>query len=798
MSRLRRNILGLFAASTSVALPAGHAFAQTRSDEIVVTATRRESALQQVPIAVTPVTAELVRESGIRDIHDLANVAPSLQFNVSENETSATARIRGVGTQGSNPGLESAVGVFVDGVYRARNGVALTDLGEIGQIEVSRGPQGTLFGRNTSAGLITVATAGPDLDSFVVGGDATFGAFGEQRVSAYATGPLLRDQLGFRVFAASSQRDGLNDLIDPTGNVSDANDRNLTTLRGQILWAPTRDLDLRVIADFTERDETCCSGVFYDPAVVNGATGEGYVSSAPAQAIAAIGGFGPAGTAALGPSGFSDRTAFGNRAMDQQVTDSGISAEMNWQTGLGLLTLVSAYRDWEFEQGQDSDFTAADLLYRLPGDGGFAFQFFSQEARLTGRSGALDWLLGAYYINEQLDRNDTLRVGAQYGEYVAALGAASGNGLITAVAPLLTSTEGGGQRDRYRQNGDSFAVFTHNIWSLNDRTDLSFGARFTQENKDFRQTVQTINPINPLTPVIGSIFPWHNPSLDGTSSQTRDEQEWSGTLAARHELSGNVATYLSFARGYKGGGFNLDRDFDGDNAFPAETVDAWELGFKTTWMDGNLLLNTAVFDEQFDQYQLNTFNGVSFFVASIPSVSSRGAEFDLIWRTPVEGLRMQGGLAYADTQYGDDAAATPALFRLPGAHLTNAPLWTVTNAISYEWPVFNAMTGLAHLDFRYVSDQNTSSNLHPAKEQPGYLLLNGRFGLSSQDERYSIEFWGRNLLDEDYAQIMFDAPLQFITVQPDPNLPPLVSVSGLRGAFLGDPRTYGITLRAAY
>jgi iron complex outermembrane recepter protein len=799
MARFAGRRLGLFVACATVGVSAPHdVFAQpTASEEIVVTATRRESALQEVPIAVTPVTAALVRNSGIRDLHDLTNVAPSLQFNVSENETSATARIRGVGTQGSNPGLESAVGVFIDGVYRARNGVALTDLGEISQIEVLRGPQGTLFGRNTSAGLITVATAGPDLSEFGMAGEATVGAFNERRISAHVTGPIVRDQLGFRVFAAQESREGFNDLVDDFGGRNDVNDRDLWTVRAQVLWAPSREMDLRLIGDITERDETCCAGVFYDPQIVNETAGEGYASSSPAQAIAAIGGFGPGGIAALGPSGLGDRTAFADRATTQVLTDSGVSAELNWQTGAGLLTVISAYRDWDFVQGQDIDFTAADMLYRAPGDGGFGIQVFSQEARFTGRNGPLDWLIGAFYTNEQLTRRDTLRIGADYGEYFAALGTASGNAVIIGAAPVLGSTEGGGQRDRYRQTGESIAFFSHNILALNDRTDVTFGLRFTQEDKDFEGVRQTIGAL----PAPLSAFPWHNASLDGTRTQARNEEEWSGVAAVRHDFADAISGYLSYARGYKGGGFNLDREFDGDNAFGSETVDSWELGAKTAWANGDLILNGAVFSAQYQDFQLNRFTGVSFVVSSIPEVRSNGAELDLIWRAPWEGLSMQGGIAYADAQYGDAGPwAVSGLERLPNTSLTNSPLWTVANAITYEWPLFNdAITGLAYLDFRYMSDQNTGSDLHPSKEQPAYVIMNGRVGFRTADERYALEFWGRNLLDEDFAQIMYDPPLQFLRINnPNPALAPLVNVSGMRGAFLGDPRTYGITVRARY
>ncbi|GAM97655.1 outer membrane receptor proteins [alpha proteobacterium U9-1i] len=789
MTRTLRTNFGVFAACATAAISVHYpAYAQpSGSDEIVVTATRRNTALQEVPVAVTPVTAEMVRNSGIRDLHDLTNVAPSLQFNISENETSATARIRGIGTQGSNPGLESAVGVFVDGVYRARNGVALTDLGEISQIEVLRGPQGTLFGRNTSAGLITVATAAPALDDFGAAAEALVGAFGERRLAGHITGPIVQDELGVRLFASVSQRDGFVDVIGPTGATSDANNRDLWSLRGQVLWAPTGGrFDWRLIADYTERDELCCAGVFYDPAVVNGASGEGYAASAPAVALASIGGFGPGGIAALGPSGLSDRTSFANRDATQELRDGGVSSEMNWETSLGLLTWIAGYRDWDFIQGQDIDFTAADLLYRAPGDGGFGFQIHSQEVRLTGRNGPLDWLVGGYYANEHLTRRDTLRIGTQYGEYFTALGVATGNLTVIGAAPVLATTEGGGQRDRYRQESQSIALFSHNILALGDRTDFTFGIRFTDEEKDMSALRGTVGAL----PAPLSAFPWHNGALDGVSSFSRSEAEWSGLVALRQEMSENLAAYLSFSRGYKGGGFNLDRQA-GVPEFDAETVESWELGAKTTWMDGDLLLNAALFSSDYENFQLNRFTGITFIVNSIPAVSSEGAEVDVIWRMPLTGLSMQGGLAYADAQYGSNTGwAVGGLAALPGQRLTNSPLWTITNALTYEWPLGSSLAGLAHLDFRYVDEQNTGSDLSPSKVQPSYVLINGRLGIATADERYAFEIWGRNLLDEDYAQVMFDAPLQFLR--------PVVPVDGLRGAFLGDPRTYGVTLRARY
>ncbi|MBU6373414.1 MAG: TonB-dependent receptor [Alphaproteobacteria bacterium] len=838
----------LFAAAASAALVTEAAAQQAAAanEDIIVTATRREARLQDVPVAVTPITAQMIQNSGIRDVQDLTSVAPSLQFNVSENETSATARLRGIGTQGSNPGLESAVGIFVDGVYRARNGVALTDLGEISQVEVLRGPQGTLFGRNTSAGLISIRTAGPDLSAF--GGDleATYGNYNEQRLAGHITGPIVEDKLGFRLFGAVGKRDGFIDARYPTGRVKDWNNRDVWTVRGQLEFIPSDAINVRVIADLSERDEICCGAKVYNPQLLNGFVGNFFGATVPqAGAVAAFGGYGPTGLAALGTGDISDRFAFANRDSTQKLRDSGVSAEVNVDLGGAQLTSVTAYRDWTYDQGQDADFSGADLWYR-PSNGlsGFDFSVWTQELRLQGDLGPVNWLVGGFYSDETLGRRDNLTNGSQFGLYFGAL-----NSLFGALNnPALGATVANSfVQDRYRQEGKSLAFFTHNIWSIDDKTDLTIGLRYTKEEKDlkakfftsynaqpaFAATISTLagggttgataaslyancttalpastSPLAGLTPaIVGGravyCIPTVRRELDAVGyNQSRDENEWSGVVSARRDITDNASAYLSFSRGYKGGGFNLDRSFDfviaggaPNTSFPAELVDAYEFGVKTQWFGGDLLLNLATYYNEYTNFQLNTFNGVSFQVSSIPEVTSQGVELDAIWQTPVDGLSMQGGLAYVEAEYGDDSgwvalsrnplnpAAAPVNVRLPGSRLTNAPLWTVTNAFTYKKSMFgDKAEGLAYLDFRYVSDQVTGSDLEPTKVQPGFFLVNARLGLSTADERWGIEFWGRNITDEAYQQIAFNIPLQ----------------GNSRGAFLGDPRTYGVTLKAKY
>jgi len=896
-------------AMMSVALGAGAAitvttatpaYAQDEEEQVIVTATRREQALQDVPVAVTPLTAEQLENAGVRDLQDLTAVAPTLQFNVSENESSATARLRGVGTQGSNPGLESAVGIFVDGVYRARNGVALGDLGEVSQVEVLRGPQGTLFGRNTSAGLISVVTAGPDLNEFGAGAEVTYGDFEETRVAGHITGPLIDDTLGFRLFAARSTRDGFMDVMDFNGNISDTNTRDMWTVRGQLLFAPSPNWDLRIIADYTERDEECCAAMIYDAerlngtdvvfpvtTAANGAPPDDAPLVAPpgpgaAGAVSAQGGYGgglgniAANLANLGNGDIGNRLAFANRNYGQQIEDMGFSAELNVELGTwATLTSVTAYRDWQFNNSTDADYSAADLWYRPDGgDAGFGFEIFTQEVRLAGESGPVDWLLGVFYSDESLTRDENLTNGTQFNNFWRS----NSGALFAAFDPTVgqsndaidTALDNSFLDDHYEQEGNSLALFGHAIAEFSPRTHLSLGIRFTHEEKDLTADFDT-NFNGPFTsggqllydaaPTIdatlagagaitagdflalrnsagaagmcstdftgqgaaaASVFMGNaqqvycigtmNPALDAqVFTQSREEEEFSGVIALHHELTDNVSLYSSLSRGYKGGGYNLDRNYDGyvqtgpntftisyDTAFDPEFVTAFEIGAKTTWFNGRLLANLALFQNEYENYQLNTFNGVSFQVASIPEVTSIGAEFDLFWRTPIDGLTLQGGFAAVEAEYGPDSGwvadsynpynRTLVLGRLPNNDLTNSPNWTVTGAATYERPI-GPLTGLAYIDFRYVTDQITGSDLNPAKGQPEFWLVNARLGLGDPNERWSLELWARNLLDQDYQQIAFDVPLQSGSAN---------SRHRNYGAFLGDPRTVGVTLRARY
>ena len=419
---MRKSILlasvGLSVAAFSVPATAqdATAVAQTAevdeadSGEIIVTATRRATALSNVPIAVSAVTADQLQNSGAADIRQLGQLTPSLLVSSATNESNGAARIRGIGTVGENPGLESSVAVFIDGVYRSRTGVGLGELGAVERIEVLRGPQGTLFGRNASAGLINIVTRKP---SFDLGGEAeaSYGNYDYYRIGAGVTGPILGDKVAGRLDAVYVKRDGF--LTDATSGRS-LNDRDRYIVRAQILAEPTDDLTFRIVGDYSQKSEECCGAVYLNPVrnLTRGATGP--VSSANTL-VPILTAFGANLQLPSAGDTYIRRTSI-TPGFDyhQDSSDKGLSGEISYKYGDVNMTSITAYREYKSENGQDSDFNAADILRRTDQDR--TFKTFTQEVRFQGTtfSDRLDWLVGGYYAHERLFVDDDIKYGNDY------------------------------------------------------------------------------------------------------------------------------------------------------------------------------------------------------------------------------------------------------------------------------------------------------------------------------------------------------------------------------------------------
>ncbi len=581
-------------------------------DEIIVTAQGRSQALADVPVAISAVTAESLQNSGANDIRQLNQLAPSLLVSSTGSEANGSPRIRGIGTVGDNPGLESSVVVFIDGVYRSRSGIGLNELGEIDRIEVLRGPQGTLGGRNSSAGLISIISKKPSF-TFGANGEATYGNYNFLRFSGGVTGPLS-EKVAARIDGVYVKRDG---FYNDTANGVQVNNRDRYFVRGSVLFEPTSDISIRLIGDYSNRTEACCAATYVDASV------NPYIGNLNNLATPLTTGL-PNGnniinvlrdlgqnTAAFNQGYSRNISVTPGRGFGGKTRDWGLSGQIDWDFGGTKLTSITAYRDYHADQGSDTDYNTVDILYsRADGNNAREFSTFTQELRLQGSlfDNKLDWLVGGFYSDEKFRGKSNLRFGSQYGRF-ATCRVISGGGLAglysptspgcvaPVVGPATLASFGadvaagfltldgindrGSTIDRYNQSSRSFAVFTHNIVHLTDKLDLTLGLRYTDERKRFSATFGNDNTgcqalQNTLTDdlvstnattraLAGALIGLgcqgnSTAELNGVSiTDQRSEGEFSGTAILSYKPTDDLLVYASFSRGYKAGGFNFDR-----------------------------------------------------------------------------------------------------------------------------------------------------------------------------------------------------------------------------------------------
>ena len=880
--------------------------------DIVITATRRSERLSNVPVAVTAVGQEALQNSGATDIRQMTQLTPSLLVSSTGSEANASARIRGIGTVGDNPGLESSVAVFIDGVYRSRTGSGLTDLGEVERIEVLRGPQGTLSGRNASAGAINVITKLPEF-TFGGYGEATYGNYNNVRIAGGLTGPIIADKLAFRLDGVYARRDGYYyDVINKT----DYNDRNRYVVRGQLLFTPTSNLSIRLIGDYTRRDEKCCGAVYVDTRekidptpLPGGALGDFAINPDGNRIVQVMQSLGAVFPSVGDPYNRRIANTLG-RAYSNVTTDYGGSGEIDWNFGNVALTSITAYREYKSGGAADIDYGNLDIGYR-PDDGNAYRQFhtFSQEVRLNGElfDGKLDWLIGGYYSKEDLTVADNLKFGSQYGAFAAcrivatinpaaalrnpaAAGCLSAGGRATlagqlpgtapafgALTPtilagidrLSTVNNVGDTRSTYYQNSENYAFFTHNIFKITDKLSITAGLRYTHEAKDFHAEFNNNNTICPvqqanLSPLLASAaVPDSLKALvggivtltcTGNSSSALNtlnpqdklrEGEFTGTGIISYKPVSNLLLYASYARGYKAGGYNLDRSDLNTNVFSPptnanaanlrfdpETVNAYEVGLKYT--SGKFTFNAAGFRSEFKNFQLNTFNGTNFIVQNISSCDTdlNGGDSDQSRATGTctgdtkygvltQGFELQAGVyptrdvavnlgyTFADTHFQHNLvgsengeALDPALFLLPGNNLSNAPRHVITTSASYTPELGSSgLSALFYVDARTTSDYNTGSDLFVEKEQDGFVVVNARIGIHAAKDRWALEFWGQNLTNTNYQQVAFNAPFQGagnINAVTNFGLTPGSGANQIFSSYLAEPRTYGVTVRTRF
>ena len=836
----------------SGAFGSAHAIAADASsapvlEEIIVTAEKRSQNLQDVPISVVAINAQQVQDAGITNIRNLAILTPGLTVTSEGNEAITTARIRGIGTVGDNPGLESSVGVNIDGVYRPRNGVAFGDLGEIEQIEVLYGPQGTLFGKNNDAGVINVTTKRPS-STFGAMAEVTGGNFNDQEYRASITGPLAENLAG-RLFAGFQQNKGFLDVVNGVGpsTQNNTNDRHAYNVRGQLLFTPSDAVDFLLIADYAKRNESCCSAVVEYPG--------------PFQALANVFASTPAlggRTGGLGDSPLigqpgvvrlpSSYVAYDNQIITQHVRDMGVSGELNWNLGFGKLTSITAWRDNTVAGGNDVDYTGIDLL-SFPDNGNANstdFKQFSEELRLAGKVDSLNWLVGGFFSNEILSTRTLGATGNQFETYISAVASAS---IGAAFNPLLVSqltgnapgtTFGGtGDNDGYQQTARSFALFTNETWNITQGLDLTAGLRGTEEKKTATASYNSTGGgpgcgallnsslVSPTSPLAGTnaqafllgygCYTGLNPFFTGTGfDQSNTENNLSGTLKLSYRFNEEAMVYVSGANGYKAGGYNLSRvtcpatplvpgqplppncpavDPIGltpnyDTHFPRETVVSGEVGIKTTLFDKTLRLNAAAFYQRYTDFQLNTFTGIQFVVTSLDRVISKGVDVDFAWATPISGLTIAGGVTQDLTNITNFGNALPDFCGGPENGCTARD----NNRLSFA-PLWSGALSASYvlpvsatLGFRTSVEEKYNSSYNTGSDLDPRKIQEG-FGLLNGRI-------GFGALDESWAIEAWGANLAdkyYYAVAFDSPFQ-----FNTIASYLGAPRTFGLTARVKF
>ncbi len=826
----------------SAAITAGLAFSGTAygqvTDEVIVTATKRPQTLQEVPVAVTVTGADVLQKAQILDITDLQSVVPSLRVSQLETAVNTSFVIRGFGNGSNNPGIEPSVGVFIDGVYRSRAAAQIGDLPNLQHVEVLRGPQSTLFGKNASAGVIGVTTSKPSFDP--VGHiEVGIGNFDQRVLRGYfSTG--ISDTLAFSIGGSVNRRDGYTDSALP--GLEDISNRNRWNLRAQALLQPRDDISIRLIADYGELDELCCTVT----TVVAGPT---------EAAINALG-----GQIADVNDRFSFRT-FLNSPPVNQVEDGGLSLHVDVDFDNFAFTSITSYRENHTFLNTDSDFTSAELLDAITLDRDIGT--FTQEVRLTSTGdNVVDWMVGGYYFAENITQENGLDLGADFGPFANILA----GGALASFEPLFGFAPGsffngdGGPAEviTYGQDNTAYSLFGTVDFNVTDRLTVSGGLNYTNDRKTtsafavVNEPFSNIDLVNdptvfgvPLPAVLfGQAFtdstglaptPANIAFIEGVapgtsaainagvstaitglqglqflpqflnfpnsveSNETRDDA-LTYTARAAFAVNDNINTYISYGTGFKASSWNLTRDtrpFAADAAALTaagltvtnqtfgtrfagpEDVRLIEVGLKARFNKG--ALNIAVFDQRVDNFQSSTFLGTGFVLANAGLQRTRGVEVEGRY-SPFEQLTLTAAATFLDPiflEFVNAPGPGGTTVDRSGDTVASVPKTAASASATYDHDFDNGVTGFLRGDYQYESNVEISSLL------PGIDRKVSTFNASAGitlDNGLAIQVWARNLFNDQYLTTLFPGVVQ----------------AGTINGYPSQPRTFGVLLRKTF
>jgi len=678
-------------------------------EEIVVTAQRRTENLQDVPIAITAFSEKMIDRIGGNSLSDLEVATPSLNFGNGGRATRGEVTIRGVGSFSRNPGMDARAGVYVDGVFVGRSAVFDQDLQDITSVEILRGPQGTLFGKNTISGAVNINTRKPGEE---FSGEVKFdvGNYDYVRIGGNVNIPLVVDKLYANVSLSKFDRDGFvnNIVLDRRINGVDRGSGRL-----KLRYLASDKLELNFSYDFLDESQFAGNG----EAITRDELGAGF-SEAP------------------NPRSVSHNL---DERESRDFWGTSLTADYSFDSGY-TLTSITSYREADWFNRNEEDYSSNDL-----GLSNFdeSNDQFTQELRIASpKTGAFDFVAGLYYVTQDV--------------------ATSRNALIFG-ATIATPVE---------VDAESFAAFVHGNYRFSDKLELTVGARFTREQKDLNYTI------------IDELGIFMN-LADFRDSY--DDNAFTPKIGLNFSLNDDTLLYTTISRGFTSGGFNADflRTVE-QIRFDPEFATNYEIGLKSTLLEGRARLNLAGFVTKFDDYQVFQFttlaDGTTMInLTNAGKVTSQGLEGELMF-APVEGLTLTASATYLDEAKFDEFkdGGGPGV-DYDGNDLPFAPTWKTYFAAEYEFPVGNMGDGFVRFDYSYTDKYFSNPNNDAVDHlNPDFEVISGRIGFSAENGRWDVALWGKNLSNETYTRYrernFFGIP---------------------RGAY-GAPRTYGLNVKVRF
>jgi iron complex outermembrane receptor protein len=714
-------------------------------EEIVVTATKRVQSLQDVPIAVNAFNADTIEVAGINNAGDLAILTPALHINVNTNPFAARMIIRGVGTAQTDPALEPSVGLFIDGVYLGRTGLGMSDLTDIERIEVLQGPQGTLYGKNTNAGAISVITKKPNFEKSEGYVEASVGNYSMNKLTASASGPLTQN-LAYRLSGNINQRDG---YYDNSAGV-DFNDADDWNIQGKLQWEATESLSILLSGSRVERDTTCCGADAVQTESVN--------NELVAQGLSPD---------SNDPYDYNVKSDADNRfAMESDL----LSMTIDYDAGWGAIKSITAWNDYSYRVDQDPDRSELDIL-TLSNDK-FSGDSFSQELRFTASpTDNVDYMLGAFYLEQNTKRggdepfvfigDDIIPIGSQ-------------QDLPFPLPFNFLVQPGDSLTVDMNQDAETIAFFGQGTWHIGDQWHITGGLRWSDEEKKsdlFSQTYSTAFS----NQVLGASFlDSVSTPIDATLERSSDNVDW--MLSAVLDISDDSMVYASAGTGTKSGGFQTVNGTADDREFDDEDTTTYELGIKSTLLDARLRINAAAFYSEIENFQAQRQleTGLGTYVSNEAKVETSGVDFQ-VEAAPMPNLVLSAGLLYMHKYQITDGPEK-------GADLPFTAEFSGTVAATLVFPLGDG--GIYwRTDYSYMDNHTTnvaSATQLRDEDYDNRNLINSKLGW--RNDSWNVSVWGKNLSDDKYAM---QTVLPFL-------------VSGMEAYFLAPPRTFGATVRYTF